>query len=29
MTIKGQINVLLQVIDSQGGPEREKEVIGN
>jgi hypothetical protein len=29
MTIKDQINALLQAIDAQGGPAREKEVIGN
>jgi len=29
MTIKDQISALLQTIDAQGGPAREKEVIGN
>jgi hypothetical protein len=29
MIIKDQINTLLQAIDSQGGPAREKEVVGN
>lgn len=29
MTIKDQLNVLIQAIDAQSGPAREKEIIGN